>query len=125
MTPAPMGNSKSARSRVSMFVLASGLIGGCHAPVDSTPVSIDRAIAAGTRALIAAQSPDGAWRSETYGVWKDGLALTPTVLKAVVFVTRGGGLRVSPGVAGPRLWSGPPRSTRLFPSTRPRRRRLC
>ena len=37
------------------------------------------------RSLIAAQSPDGAWRSSTYGVFKDGLSLTPTVLKAVAF----------------------------------------
>jgi hypothetical protein len=37
------------------------------------------------RALIHAQSSDGAWRSPTYGVFRDGLALTPAVLKAVAF----------------------------------------
>ncbi len=37
------------------------------------------------RSLVAGQSPDGAWRSSTYGVFKDGLSLTPTVLKAVAF----------------------------------------
>src|SRR5438105_697947 len=47
--------------------------------------SIDGAVTAGTRALITAQAPDGAWRSQTYGALKDGLALTPTVLKAVVY----------------------------------------
>ncbi len=46
---------------------------------------VDRAVAAGTRALIAAQSPDGAWRSRTYGVFKDGASLTPAVLKALAF----------------------------------------
>ncbi len=37
------------------------------------------------RSLIASQSPDGAWRSPTYGVFKDGLSLTPPVLKALTF----------------------------------------
>ena len=46
---------------------------------------VDRAIADATRALIVAQSPDGAWRSKTYGAFKDGLSLTPSVLKAIVY----------------------------------------
>src|ERR1700689_2684026 len=46
---------------------------------------VDRAIADATRALINAQSPDGAWRSKTYGAFKDGLSLTPSVLKAIVY----------------------------------------
>lgn len=46
---------------------------------------VDRALSAALRSMIAAQSPDGAWRSSTYGVFKDGLSLTPTVLKAVAF----------------------------------------
>jgi len=46
---------------------------------------IDRAIADATRALIVAQSPDGAWRSKTYGAFKDGLSLTPSVLKAIAY----------------------------------------
>ncbi len=55
------------------------------APVDDLANSIDRAIADATRALIAAQSPDGAWRSRTYGAFKDGLSLTPPILKAIAF----------------------------------------
>ncbi|HEV3164767.1 MAG TPA: prenyltransferase/squalene oxidase repeat-containing protein [Isosphaeraceae bacterium] len=46
---------------------------------------MDRSLAAATRALVAAQSPDGAWRSHTYGAMKDGLSITPPILKAVVF----------------------------------------
>ena len=46
---------------------------------------VDRALGGALRSLIAGQSPDGAWRSSTYGVFKDGLSLTPTVLKAVAF----------------------------------------
>jgi squalene-hopene/tetraprenyl-beta-curcumene cyclase len=36
--------------------------------------------AAAVRFLLGAQSPDGAWRSDTYGVFKGGDALTPLVL---------------------------------------------
>ena len=46
---------------------------------------VDRAIAAATHSLIAAQSPDGAWRSKTYGAFKDGTSLTPSVLKTIAF----------------------------------------
>ena len=49
------------------------------------PPGLDRWVSA-LRSLIAGKSHDGAWRSSTYGVFKDfGLALTPTVLKAVAF----------------------------------------
>ena len=46
---------------------------------------VDRALGAAIGFLISSQSPDGAWRSPTYGVFKDGLSLTPIVLKAVTF----------------------------------------
>ncbi len=61
-------------------VLASGC-GAAEAP----GARADRALAAATRALVASQSPDGAWRSRTYGALKDGLSLTPPVLKALAF----------------------------------------
>jgi hypothetical protein len=57
----------------------------CRPRGEGTGARIDRALGAGLRALVAAQSPDGAWRSSTYGVFKDGLSLTPTVLKALAF----------------------------------------
>ena len=91
MTPAPIGNRKSVHSRRSALVaavmtaIASWSIVGCHARRESPAVTIDRAVAAATRALVTAQAPDGFWRSATYGAMRDGLALTPTVLKAVVF----------------------------------------
>jgi squalene-hopene/tetraprenyl-beta-curcumene cyclase len=44
-----------------------------------------RALESAMRALVAAQDGDGAWRSRTYGALKDGLSLTPPVLKAVTF----------------------------------------
>ncbi|MGO9470812.1 MAG: prenyltransferase/squalene oxidase repeat-containing protein [Isosphaeraceae bacterium] len=56
-----------------------------HLHNEELAVRVDRSLGAALRALVAAQSPDGAWRSTTYGVFKDGLSLTPTVLKAVAF----------------------------------------
>jgi hypothetical protein len=52
---------------------------------DDLGTRVDAAIARGTRALVAMQSADGAWRSRTYGAFKDGSSLTPSVLKAVVY----------------------------------------
>ena len=46
---------------------------------------VDGALDAAIRFIIIQQSSDGSWRSPTYGVFKDGLSLTPIVLKAVVF----------------------------------------
>jgi squalene-hopene/tetraprenyl-beta-curcumene cyclase len=37
------------------------------------------------QSLVGAQSADGAWRSPTYGVFRDGLSLSPIVLKALTF----------------------------------------
>jgi squalene-hopene/tetraprenyl-beta-curcumene cyclase len=49
---------------------------------------IDRAAAAGVRFLLARQSPDGAWRSDVYGQFKAGDALTPLVLDALLALDR-------------------------------------
>src|SRR5262245_20087955 len=39
--------------------------------------------------LLGRQSADGAWKSDTYGVFKDGTALTPLVLSALLAVEPG------------------------------------
>lgn len=44
---------------------------------------IDRALAAAARFLTARQAADGAWRSDLYGPFKDGSALTPLVVQAL------------------------------------------
>jgi squalene-hopene/tetraprenyl-beta-curcumene cyclase len=44
----------------------------------------DGALAAGARFLIDHQDADGAWRSDTYGVFKDGPSLTPLVLETLL-----------------------------------------
>src|SRR5262249_33178512 len=63
---------------------AAGLT-SCRARDEGPGARVDRALAAAMQSLIAAQSPNGAWRSPTYGVFKDGLSLSPIVLKAVTF----------------------------------------
>ncbi|MEO0966158.1 MAG: hypothetical protein AAFY08_13700 [Planctomycetota bacterium] len=45
---------------------------------------INTAIAKGIAFLEAQQSPDGAWRSQTYGFMRDGITLTPHVLSATI-----------------------------------------
>src|SRR5262245_47276314 len=64
--------------------LATGLA-WCLPRSEGRGARMDRALGGALRSLSAAQSPDGAWRSSTYGVFKDGLSLTPMVLKALAF----------------------------------------
>ena len=51
---------------------------------------IDAAMANAARFMIEKQSPDGAWRSETYGCFKGGSELTPLILNALFFIPQGG-----------------------------------
>ena len=51
---------------------------------------IDASVEKATRYLIAAQSPDGAWRSETYGALRDGPSLTPFVISGLWFLPQAG-----------------------------------
>src|SRR5687767_5997048 len=57
------------------------------------PSSLDSRIAASLdaagRYLAQHQSPDGAWRSDTYGFMRDGLSLTPNVLTSLYFIESG------------------------------------
>jgi len=49
--------------------------------------------------LLAAQSPDGRWRSSTYGFFKDGQSLTPFVLDCLLDAPLGG-ITLSPAPVG-------------------------
>lgn len=51
---------------------------------------IDRSLERGVRYLTDHQSQDGAWRSETYGCFKEGPELTPYVLSCLYFTPQGG-----------------------------------
>ena len=53
-------------------------------PVTGTVVEIDDAIGRGAAFLRARQDRDGAWRSEVYGAFKRGDALTPLALRALL-----------------------------------------
>jgi hypothetical protein len=72
------------------FMSATGSL-GCAKPappkVEEEPPSafdkVESALSAGAKFLVERQSPDGAWRSETYGSFKDGPSLTPLVVSVL------------------------------------------
>src|SRR5882672_5572221 len=77
--------------RLSAVLLGVLLLCGCH-PNHSLPTTpqptpvptqltkqIDSSLQSAVKFLIEHQSPDGAWRSETYGFLKDGASLSPHV----------------------------------------------
>jgi len=51
---------------------------------------LDQSITLAARYLVRKQGADGAWRSETYGCFKDGASLTPLVMSSVFFMPQGG-----------------------------------
>ncbi len=55
-----------------------------YEPVDLR-ARIDEANAVAVGFLLSKQSADGAWRSETYGTFTDGITLTPPVMKTLMF----------------------------------------
>src|SRR5262245_7443412 len=54
----------------------------------STHAQMDGALVPASRFLIEHQDADGAWRSDTYGVFKDGPSLTPLVLETLLGLPR-------------------------------------
>src|SRR5947209_1043435 len=56
-----------------------------------------QAISAAVRFLLDRQGADGAWRSDTYGAFKDGGSLTPLVLHALLAATDAEAVRSSVG----------------------------
>ena len=71
------------------FLMISLLASAATAPVTSGVAEadlesrIDVALDAAVRFLLDAQSPDGAWRSQVYGCFRDDPALTPLVLSSL------------------------------------------
>lgn len=61
------------------------LLAGCGSATSSAQqvVRIDAALSAATQFLVRQQSADGAWRSDVYGPFREGDALTPAVLLAI------------------------------------------
>ena len=52
---------------------------------------IDEALSKAAQFLVQRQSADGAWRSQTYGLFKDGPSLTPFVMNCLYFIISQGG----------------------------------
>ena len=59
---------------------------------------LDRSITSAARYLVRKQSADGAWRSETYGCFKDGPSLTGLVMSAMFFMPPSTGSGWGPAV---------------------------
>ncbi|MCY2929126.1 MAG: hypothetical protein NTV86_06450 [Planctomycetota bacterium] len=70
--------------------LACVALAGCRDDNAALVARIDRSLAAAGRFLIDRQSPDGAWRSQTYGALRLGPALTPYVISALYFMPQAG-----------------------------------
>src|SRR5262249_27127876 len=49
---------------------------------------IDHALASAAQYLLSQQTADGAWRSDTYATMKDGTALTPLAMEALLALPR-------------------------------------
>ena len=51
---------------------------------------IDEALEKAAAYLVSKQSPEGPWRSETYGVLTDGITLTPVAMTTLYYLPQGG-----------------------------------
>lgn len=78
-------------NRLALAIALLLAAGGCSrspaaavAEPDVRSPRIDAALAKATGFLRGAQSPDGAWRSDVYATFKEGDALTPLVLNALI-----------------------------------------
>jgi squalene-hopene/tetraprenyl-beta-curcumene cyclase len=57
---------------------------------DEAALRTDAALGKAAHYLVSKQSPDGAWRSETYGAMRDGPSLTPLIMSALLFLPQAG-----------------------------------
>jgi hypothetical protein len=89
--------TKAAISRIRLLVLLAACIaiGAAQASVTTGSnaalvARIDASLAGAGRFIIEKQATDGAWRSETYGCFRDGPSLTPLVMSALFFIPQAG-----------------------------------
>ncbi|MEE9211035.1 MAG: hypothetical protein V3U29_00090 [Phycisphaeraceae bacterium] len=76
--------------RATMVILLAGLLLGCQSSRRAQTLGrIDLALTGAAEYLADHQSDDGAWRSERYGVFRDGPTLTPHVLSSLHFLHQG------------------------------------
>ena len=77
------------KSAVTLAALVAA--SGCAGPPRAELLrQIDGSLEAAASYLVSKQSPDGAWRSETYGMFRQGPTLTPYVMSALFFLEQGG-----------------------------------
>ena len=70
--------------RIVVFVCVVVSMAFAAEPTQSEQIArIEQALAAGSGFLVKQQDADGAWRSKTYGLLKDGTSLTPLVMRAL------------------------------------------
>ena len=74
------------RSGICSAALVCLTFAGCHASHRTLNARIDESLDRAKLYLLARQSEDGAWRSGTYGVLRDGAPLTPHVLTTLFFL---------------------------------------
>ncbi len=76
---------RSAAARLLVLLLAAGCR-GTSPPPPASPLAaeVQAATERGAAYLTGRQDPDGAWRSDVYGAFKGGDALTPLALRALL-----------------------------------------
>lgn len=72
------------------YTFVGFMAAGCGTMQARRLARIDASLAKAAQYIVAKQSPDGAWRSETYGCFRDGPALTPYVMSGLFFLHQGG-----------------------------------
>jgi len=72
------------------LALTALTIAGCGRARQTRVERIDDSLTKAVEYLMAKQSEDGAWRSETYGCFRDGPTLTPYIMSCLLFLPQGG-----------------------------------
>ncbi|MCK4293728.1 MAG: hypothetical protein KAY65_11065 [Planctomycetes bacterium] len=76
--------------KLTVLMTAAALtVAGCGTAQRQRLARIDASLTGAVEYLVAAQSPDGAWRSQTYGCFRDGPTLTPYIMSCLLFLPQG------------------------------------